>query len=65
MQITENFINNNFIGVAVKDGSKATFKGNVFSENESDVTAYIKKKMYSKPEIDLVNQKGDLILVRE
>ena len=60
VQITENFINNNFIGVAVKDGSKATFKGNVFSENESDVTAYIKKKMYSKPEIDLVNQKGDL-----
>ena len=39
LQITENFINNNFIGVAVKDGSKATFKGNVFSENESDVTA--------------------------
>jgi hypothetical protein len=48
-----NKFNNNFQGIAVKDGSTACVLNNLFLDNKTDVVSYIKKKMYGAPLYDV------------
>ena len=49
--ITENNISKNFIGIAIKDGSSALLTDNEFTDNQSEVETYIKKKIYLAPKV--------------
>lgn len=49
--VDNNIFSNNNIGTAIKDSSRACFYDNKFNTNDKNILAYIKKKMYSKPEV--------------
>jgi hypothetical protein len=49
--LNDNIIKNNVSGIAVKDGSVAFIAENKFSSNKVDVSLYIKKPFYKKPEV--------------
>lgn len=51
--VVNNIIDESNIGVAVKDGSDACFSRNEFQSNSTDITSYVKKSMYTYPEITL------------
>ena len=52
--ISENMIENSSIGIAVKDGSKATLAENKFQGNHYDVSEYVKKNFFGKPQLNTV-----------
>ena len=47
-------IENSSIGIAVKDGSKATLAENKFQGNHYDVSEYVKKNFFGKPQLNTV-----------
>jgi hypothetical protein len=49
------FLNNN-LGIAAKDGSSICIDGNIFEKNNKNIVQYIKKKMYSQPNIYSKNE---------
>ena len=51
VKLLKNSISYSNIGIAVKDGSIATLIENKFTNNQLDVTTYIKKKMYLMPKV--------------
>ena len=53
--VVGNFVEESNIGAAVKDGSYACFSRNKFQSNTTDITSYIKKRMYAHPEIALAS----------
>ncbi len=55
INILNNNFDGNFIGIAVKDGSIAKLKKNVFIKNKTNTTTYIKKKHYNEPRIINLN----------
>jgi len=62
LTIMDNIIEYSNIGVAVKDGSSACLSNNKLDKNVSELTGYIKKKMYQEPRIYFVaDQKLDTL----
>jgi len=55
VRILNNYFDSNNMGIAVKDGSIATLKKNVFIKNKTNTTSYIKKKYYKEPVINNLN----------
>ena len=56
VNVYNNSIKNNNIGIALKDESKACLKENSLSKNVNDIARYIKKNMYLKPIMYVDNQ---------
>jgi len=56
VNIYNNSVKNNNIGIALKDGSEACLSGNSLINNTSDLSRYIKKNMYSEPVLYVDNQ---------
>lgn len=56
VNIYNNSIKNNNIGIALKDGSRACLKENSFNNNINDISKYIKKNMYSEPVLYIDDQ---------
>ena len=54
-KVSENQFNKNYIAIAIKDGSKATLKDNIFNENKKKIEVYRKKLFYTSPEKIIVN----------
>lgn len=53
--LVNNFVEKSNIGAAVKDGSSACFSNNKFQSNATDITSYVKKTMYTYPDVKLAN----------
>ena len=51
--IQGNTIKNSAIGIAVKDGSQVHFADNKFSGNQNDISEYVKKKFFGKPQLNI------------
>jgi hypothetical protein len=49
--LKNNVIKNNISGISVKDGSIAFVAENKFNSNKVDVSLYVKKSFYKKPEV--------------
>lgn len=56
VNIYNNSIKNNNIGIALKDGSEGCIKENSLIKNTSDFSIYVKKNMYSDPVLYVDNQ---------
>ena len=46
--MSETFIKNANIGIAIKDSSVARLENNSFIENDKDISMYMKKSYYNK-----------------
>ena len=56
--IYSNTIQKNNIGIALKDASEICLKNNTIIENSNNILRYIKKNMYSEPNLYVENQDG-------
>ena len=52
VNISENILQNNYIGIAVKDESYVKLNKNKYVDNITDVSKYIKKHIFKKPIIE-------------
>lgn len=60
VNVYNNEVKNNNIGIALKDGSSACLDQNSFFENIDDIAQYIKKNMYKMPNLFINRQQlGD------